>query len=99
MDVEVPPTEEVPEICTEIVRAKRNKWDRPYLVKFERKDLVSRLADADKIRHTPSFGWSVKSTTLSIPGQTVHMHERRLAYHLLARIKRILVASSVAVSH
>ena len=100
MDVEVPPTEEVPEICTGTVRAKSNKWDRRlYLVKFERKDFVSCLADANKIRHTSSFGWSFKATILNIIGQNLHIHERRLAYHLLASIKRVLVASSIAISH
>ena len=27
------------------------------------------------------------------------MHERKLSHHLLARIERVLVASSVAISH
>ena len=99
MDVEVPPTEEVPEICAGTVRAKSNKRDRRlYLVKFERKDLVSRLADANKIRHTSGLGWSVKTTILNIIGQYAHIHERKLAYHLLAGIKRILVAPSVTIS-
>lgn len=43
---------------------------RRYLVELERKDLVSRLADADEIRHTPGFSWSFIPTVLELQVRT-----------------------------